>query len=272
MKDVSVAYIAKEEADQRKPVELYHFWRDGGEHWRYTDGDVAMTFDGETYSPATLSRSLTKHDSQSEVTSLQIDAAYVEDPVLEFIAVNPVEILWVSVSKLFRDQDPLEAGIIFIGQIKDVSFKGMAAKINCVGFEHFLKQTIPKWRYQLTCNHIIFDSKCTKAEADYKTTTTVVLDSTGTELTSADFDALEDGYFTGGKVVFGDEARTIVNHVGSVVTLMYKMKELEDNDSVDAYPGCDGRIETCKDKFDNLLHYLGFPFIPEENPALRVSW
>ena len=165
-----------------------------------------------------------------------------------------------------------EASVVFVGQIKDVSFKGVAASVNCVGFEHFLKQTIPKWRYQLTCNHMIFDSKCTKAEADYKTTTMVTLDSTGTELTSADFDALEDGYFTGGKVVFGDEARTIVNHVGSIVTLMYKMKELKDNDSVDAYPGCDGRIETCKDKFDNLINFLGFPFIPEENPALRVSW
>ena len=165
-----------------------------------------------------------------------------------------------------------EASVIFVGQIKNVSFQGVAASVNCVGFEHFLKQTIPKWRYQLTCNHMIFDSKCTKAEADYKTTTTVTLDSTGTELISADFDALEDGYFTGGKVVFGDEARTIVNHVGSVVTLIYKMKGLEDNDSVDAYPGCDGRIETCKDKFDNLINFLGFPFIPEENPALRVSW
>lgn len=103
MKDVSAAYIAKEEAEQRKPVELYHFWRDGGEHWRYTDGDITVTFEGEVYSPATLSRSLTKYDTQLEVTSLQIDAAYVENPVLEFIAVNPVEILWVEVLKGFRD-------------------------------------------------------------------------------------------------------------------------------------------------------------------------
>ena len=85
-------------------------------------------------------------------------------------------------------------------------------------------------------------------------------------------DAQEDGYFTGGHIIFGDETRTIVDHVGSIVTIMYKFKELEDNDSVDAYPGCDGKIETCKDKFDNLLNFLGFPFIPVENPALRVSW
>jgi uncharacterized phage protein (TIGR02218 family) len=119
---------------------------------------------------------------------------------------------------------------------------------------------------------MIFDDKCTLAEADYKTTTTITLDATKTILTDAAFDALDDGYFTGGKITFGNEARTIVDHVGSIVTIMYKFKELEDNDSVDAYPGCDGRAETCKDKFDNIVNFLGFPFIPEENPALRMSW
>ena len=45
MKDASAEYIAKEEATQRQPAELYHFWVDGDEHWRYTDGDIAITFD-----------------------------------------------------------------------------------------------------------------------------------------------------------------------------------------------------------------------------------
>ena len=272
MKDASAEYIAKEEATQRQPAELYHFWVDGDEHWRYTDGDIAITFDGDTYSPATLSRSLTKYDVQLEVTSLKIDAAFVEQPILEYIAVNPVELIWISIMKLFRDQDPLEANVIFIGQIKDVSFKGDAAQVTCVGFEHFLKKTVPRWRYQETCNHMLFDSQCTKVEADYKVVATVTLDVTGVELSSATFAAQVDGYFTGGKVVFGEEKRTIVAHIGSMVTLMYKMSELEDGNSVDAYPGCDGRIETCRDKYDNLLNFLGFPFIPIENPALRVSW
>lgn len=272
MKDASAAYIAKEEATQRQPAELYHFWRDGGEHWRYTSGDVTVSYDGHDYTPATLERSLVTYNSQLEVTELEIQAGYVENPVLEFISVNPVEILWVSVMKLHRDQDPIEVDVVFLGQIRNVPFKGASANIQCVGFEHFLRQTVPSWRYQLTCNHLIFDSKCTLLEADYKLTTTVTLDSTKTQLTDAAFSGEADGYYTGGKVVFGVEPRTIVAHVGSVVTLMYKFKELEDNDSIDAYPGCDGRIETCRDKFGNVVNHLGFSFIPVENPALRVSW
>ena len=119
---------------------------------------------------------------------------------------------------------------------------------------------------------MVFNSKCTLAEVDYKITATVTLDSTGTKLTSATFGGEVRGYFTGGKILFGDEARTMISHVGSVVTLMYKFRELEDDDSVDAYPGCDGRIETCRDKYNNIINYLGFPFIPVENPALRSPW
>ena len=89
MKTVSAQYIAKEEAVKRKPVELYHIWRGIGDTlnvntWYYTSGDVAVVYGGNTYVPATLERSLVRYDSQLEVTSLTINVAYVENPVLEF--------------------------------------------------------------------------------------------------------------------------------------------------------------------------------------------
>lgn len=274
MKDVSADYIAKEEAVQRKPVELYHIWRESddseSEHWRYTSGDVEVIYNGESYIPATLERSQVKYDSKLEIVTMAIQAAYVTDAVLEYISTNPIEILWVSVMKLHRDQDPLEADVVFIGQIKGVSFKGAQARVSCVGFEHFLKQVIPRWRYQLTCNHTLFDDQCSLVKADYKIVAEVTLDGTKTVVSSATFALEDDGYFIGGELVFEAESRTIVAHVGANVTLMYKMKNLEDNDTVDVYPGCDGRLDTCRDKFDNIINSLAFPFIPTENPALRI--
>jgi len=277
MKDIAQDFIDNEELEQRKPVELYHIWRDGGVDWRYTDGDVAVTYDGHEYTPATLERGSVSYENKLEVTTMTIKAAYVENPILDFIASNPVEILWVSVMKLHRD-DLTNADVVFIGQIKNVAFQGSTASITCVGFEHFLKKTIPTWRYQLTCNHNVFDSKCQLSAAAFRITTSINLDSTKVQLTSSDFlqDAflndVDDGYWTGGEILFGDESRSIVSHTGSTITLMYKMKELEDTDTITATPGCDGRVETCFDKYDNVINFLGFPFIPVENPALRVSW
>jgi len=277
MKDIAQDFIDNEEAEQRKPVELYHIWRDGGVDWRYTDGDVAVTYDGEEYTPATLERGSVSFENKLDVTTLVIKAAYVENPVLDFIASNPVEILWVSIMKLHRD-DLTNADVVFIGQIKNVAFQGSAASITCVGFEHFLKKTVPTWRYQLTCNHNVFDSKCQLVGATYTVTTAISLDATGVQLTSSDFtqdassEDVEDGYWTGGQVLFGDEARTVIAHVDNTITLMYKMKELEDTDTITITPGCDGRVETCFAKYNNVINFLGFPFIPVENPALRVSW
>ena len=270
MKDASVEYIAKEEASQRKPVELYHIWRDGGEHWYYTSGDVTLTYDGNDYVPATLKRTGAKYDSQLEVTKMEVTAGYLEDPVIEFIAINPIEILWIEIKKLFRDQDPLEASIVFVGQIKHVSFQGNAAKVECVGFEHFLKMPVPTFRYQITCNHKLFDSGCGLIKASYKITTEVTLNADKTQLTSSAFEAKADGYFTFGHVDFGVESRMIIVHTGNTITLAYKMNELDSGETVDAYPGCDGRAITCRDKFNNIDNFLGFPFIPQENPALRV--
>ena len=270
MKDVTDTYIAKEEAAKKKPVELYHIWRDGGEHWRYTSGDTPVVYDGYTYSPAVLERGSVTHDSEMGVTTLSIQTAVVEDPVLEFIAVNPVEILWISVMRLHRDQDPLEASVVFVGQVKNVSFKGTAAAVECVGFEHFLKMPVPLLRYQPTCNWKLFDSRCGKSKAEYKVTAVVTLDDTGTILSSATFGAESSGYFTGGLVEFGDTYRTIVASSDDTITIAFPFPDLEDGNTVDAYPGCAGRVSTCKDKYDNLLNFLGFPFIPVENPAIRT--
>jgi len=270
MKDASDTYIAKEEAPQRKPVELYHIWRDGGENWYYTSGDVAFTYDGNSYVPATLKRTGAKYDSQLEVTRMAITASYLEDPVIKFIAINPIEILWIEIKKLFRDQDPLEASVVFIGQKKNVSFQGNTGKVECVGFEHFLKMPVPTFRYQITCNHKLFDTGCRLTKTSYKISTAVTLNADKTQLTSSDFGAKANGYFIRGHVDFGVESRMIVAHIGNVVTLAYKMVELASGDTVDVYPGCDGRIETCKNKYDNVVNFLGFPFIPKDNPVTRI--
>lgn len=273
MKNVSAAYIAKEEASQRKPVEIYKIWRmDEATFWYYTSGDVDIDFDGETYVSENLQRGRSKYDSNLEVTTMEIKTQFENVPTNGFLSVNPIEILWIQIMKLHREQSPLEADVVFIGQIKSVSFKGVDANVECVGFEHFLKKTIPTWRYQLTCNHQVFNTHCGLDEDDFKETGTVTLDATKTILTGAIFALEDDGHWIGGRVKFGVESRTIVAHIGTQVTIMYKMIELEDNDSVDAFPGCDQRAETCRDKYDNILFFLGMKDIPIENPATRVTW
>jgi uncharacterized phage protein (TIGR02218 family) len=270
MKEPSQDYIDKEEATTRKPVELYKIWTDTT-YWYYTNGDVAVTYSGVEYVPTAISRDSTSYDSTMDVTTINVKFAVITNPVIQFVAQNPITTAWIEISRLFRDQDPLEKGVIFIGQIKTVSFKGTYGEASCVGFEHFLRSIIPLWRYSTTCNHTLFDVNCKKVKASYKVTATVLVDETQTIITSATFATMSDGYFARGLMEFEGEYRTMVSHVGDTVTLNYRMLNLEDNDTVSVSPGCDGIIETCRDKFDNILNFLGMPFIPVENPSLRIQ-
>jgi uncharacterized phage protein (TIGR02218 family) len=262
-------FIDKDEGIERQPAELYRIWRDGGTNWRYTSGDVAVVFGGYTYTPVSIKRSEIQSDSKLDVTKCEISVAHITEPAKEFISLNPVEILWISIMKIHRDMDPLEASVVFLGQIKSVSFQGVAAKVLCVGFEYYLSQPIPKERYQVTCNNTLFDTRCSLNAASYKTTTTVTVSADGLTLTNAVFGTKADTYFAYGKVKFGDYWRTITGHSGSVITLKFPITTLETGDTVDVYPGCDGFPETCRDKFasTNILNCFAFPYIPEDNPA-----
>ena len=270
MKDPSQDYIDKEENTTRKPVELYKIWANTT-YWYYTNGDVPVTYSGVEYVPTAIARDSTSYDSTMDVTNINIKFAVVTNPVIQFVAQNPVTTVWIEISRLFRDQTPLEKGVVFIGQIKNVSFKGTYGEAACVGFEHFLRSIIPLWRYSTTCNHTIFDSNCKKVKASYKVVATVMIDETQTIVTSATFATKPDGYFQYGLMEFGNEYRTMVSHVGNTITLNYRMVNLADSNVVDVYPGCDGLVTTCRDKYDNILNFLGFPFIPEINPALRIQ-
>lgn len=276
MKDATQDYIDKEEASVRKPLELYKIWS-GSTYWYYTNSDVAVDFEAAPggYVPATISRGSMEYNSQLDVHTMKVQFSGITDPVVQYIAQNPIDIVWIEISRLFRDQDPLEKSVIFIGQVKSVSFKGVSAEAECVGFEHFLKMGIPLWRYQLNCNHKFLDAGCTAGWTQGKFASNaaipiiVILDATKTILTSTTFGGLPN-YFLGGLVEFEGERRTVIAQDGNTVTLNFKMIALESDDTVYCYPGCDGRIETCRDKFSNIDNFLGFPFIPEENPARRM--
>lgn len=269
MKDVSNTYTSKETATLRKPIELYKIWS-GATYWYYTSSDIPIEFDGQTYECAALARGTLEYNSMLEVSTMRIQIAGITEPAAQYLAQHPTDIIWVEISRLFIDMDPLEKSVIFIGQIKTVGFKGLQAEVTCVGFEHFLKMPVPTDRYQVTCNHKLFNSKCSMVAASYKNSTAIALSENKLSLTANLFAIFPDGYFTGGFVTKGTETRTIISHSGTTITLAYKMLQLVHGDTVDAYPGCDGRVETCRDKFNNIAHFFGFPFIPDENPTLRV--
>lgn len=269
MKDASAEFIAKEEASQRQPAELYHIWIEGGAHWRYTSGDAGIDYEGEHYRPAPIARDEVSYNAQLDVSELTVRTHALTRPAMNFMATNPVEMLWIEVLRLFRDQDPYEAAVVFVGHIKGVSFRGGEAMCRCVALEFFLRQNVPRHRYGPACNNQLYDDFCGVNREDYDHVVTLEsVSADGLTLASAGFDALADGYFQFGEVVWQSHRRMIVEHSGETVKLQYKIQDLAAGQIVTAYAGCDWKYATCSSRFSNTNNFFGMRYVPYKNPTL----
>lgn len=266
-KQVPATYNREEVGHEKRPVELYHMWR-GDTHWYYTSGDVSVVYNGNTYIPATIERGTVTFDTKLEVSTLLVTFGRVHDPIIKFIAQNPIDVIWIEVFRAFREQAPLEVGVVFIGQIQTVAIKGLQGKASCVGFDYYLKQPIPIPRYGPQCNWTLFDERCTKDDTGFKVTTSVTVSSDLLTLTSADFGTFGDSFFTRGHLEWNDNRRMITSHVGNDVVMRYAILDITDGEIVEAFAGCNGEIETCRDKFSNVDWFGGHPYIPIDNPVM----
>lgn len=269
MKDVSLEYQAREEASTKKPQELYRFWV-GETSWAYTSGDIPVDYMGSTYEPAPIERGSVTFNTDLEVSQLSITIKHAAEPVTQFVAQNPVELVWVEVLRVFRDQSPMDVGVVFIGQVKNVSIKGLAARATCVGFEAFLRQPLPIDRYGPQCNATLFDERCqAEPEAGFRMSLEeITVEDGGFTIRHTDLEAAETGFFALGFVEWGDHKRMITEHTGDLVKIRFLLPGLVTGENVTAYAGCDGNWETCKEKFDNRLNFRGHPLIPLDNPVL----
>jgi len=270
MKELSTEYIALDESDKRQPFELYHIWVEGGNHWRYTSGDSVVTYNGDIYTPATLQRGGIRYDEKLGTMSLSITAAFIHEPVIQFLAANHTDVIWIQLMKLFRDQAPYEASNLFTGTVKSVAIKGVQGTVTCTGFEYFLKRNIPRKTYSPSCNSFLFEAdQCMLNASVYAFAATLTsISSDGTVIQSDEFATKPDGWFTLGSVSVGRDKRMIIKHIGDTIHLRTRIF-IAVGSMVTAYPGCTGSIEMCYAKFNNIVNFRGFPMIPIDNP---IRW
>ncbi len=122
------------------------------------------------------------------------------------------------------------------------------------------------------CRATLGDSKCTVNLAPF-TFNLLVSSVTGNRTIVTNVIALPDGYFKNGKLEFltGENAGTkikIADWVDATNTLTLFLPTFYDiapGDSIRCIAGCDKRLATCRDKFNNVLNFRGEPSIPGQD-------
>lgn len=255
--------LAKTQQEAIPELFTFHY---GSIFDRYTSFPEDLTFQGELYKRAAIKRSGFSIDTEYGKISMTVQTPIV--PTLQtYIANQPVEKTEVTVHRAVYG-DLTDYRVLFTGDIQRVSFKGSVCQASCEMQSHILSQKIPNIIHQSYCNHQVFDSGCKLDDSLWRVESTISVISSD-QYTSGAFAEYDDGYFTGGQLLFGNDARYIINHIGEDVWLHVPFDSRVTVGTVAyALPGCDGSPLTCKNKFDNFNRWLAFPYIPSSNPVM----
>lgn len=155
---------------------------------------------------------------------------------------------------------------LFTGVVSDVSAGSGRVTLNVSSDLIYLNAAFPKNYFLPQCNHALFDAGCGLSKASYATAGSAD-SSTVTTITDAGLTQAA-GYFAQGYVVITSGAnagltRSVKDFSGGVLTLLYPLPAAcAAGDTFTVYPGCDKTQATCRDKFANLSHFRGFPYVP----------
>lgn len=263
VKDISV--------ESGGPVEFYKFTGPFGT-FRYTSDNKPGVCDGELY--VVLEGGISRTAIDTSVASDSVVTCDITLPAKSELAVlycytkSPDELM-VEVRRAHRGDDwNTEWEMEWRGFGLDTSTNGDEAIIRTgSALQAKLTGNIASIYYQRSCNHKLFDSRCGVDKADWTLTTTIT--KIQSFIITVDDDQAADNALEGGEIINTrtGESRTIYSNTNNVLRISAPFVMAEVGDTVELVFGCDhSRLGHCKNRFNNVERFGGFPFIPTVNP------
>lgn len=262
-----MTYDLREESLQSgEPIELYQFTY-GENSYHYTSAKDAVEQMVHTWQPAFLKRDSVDFSAEKGRNNLKIETNR-QMAIADLYRIMPPSEMILFTLYRFHANDQ-EVVVIWSGRLLNVEFESSKATLVCEPITTSLKRTGLRRLYQRQCPHLLYGDSCKVNKADFSITTNLSAIS-GTVLNSASFGLYADQYFAGGYIEFHwngvTERRFITEHTGAKITINIPLMELAVGSAITAFAGCDHAKETCHTRFNNVLNYGGFPYIPQKNP------
>ena len=250
----------------------------GTEVYTMTSADERQTYDAgdgdEIYLPIAMGRGATEQKNSLAKANLDVSI-----PLTHPLARRMLTSLYDQIVSLtlFVD-DGTDVAVQWKGRL--ASLKPENTNLTMIFESIFTSLRRPglRARFQKTCRHALYFRGCNLDKDDFATAATLdALD--GSVLTVPEAALVADGYYLGGMIGAADGVLAyIIGHVGDQITVQRVPYSITEQFAAEGagtaltiYPGCDHRRATCIAKFDNLLNYGGFDWIPRKNPMSGSS-
>ena len=257
-----------------RPVYKFKFIR-GDDEYLYTSAPYMIGDSNGTFVPAPIKASTVKQSSELSNNGIKITLPRTNELAKIFLGFTPE--LQTTLT-IFRSHDVpgIEVSddrVYWKGRVAAARAEGDGVTLECEDIFTSMRRTGLRARYQKGCRHALFATGCGVNIDSFEAGATILSQSGRVITVEGDSTASlsEANYYLGGivKITATGAMRYITGHSGNSLTLISAFGDLDLDSSgiaVSIFPGCDHTMATCKDKFNNLDNYGGYPFIPSKNP------
>lgn len=274
------------------PIRLFKFTQgDGsGTPMCFTDTDIEVTFDSDTYTPIPIEMGTLKTEGRPSSDPLTVEVAANSQIATLFRGIPPRRVVSLQVFQGHAydavpeghtpgadphsgDPPPEQPDFVLLwsGRVLESNTKGSTTKLSCEPLSIGMERPGLNRFYTRECPHVLYGSRCQADKTAAKATVTVTTVGTRSlTLPSGWSGSLNDSDFIGGTVEWpgphGVEVRMVLFADDTTVRLDGPINDLDDGDDVDVFLGCPRTLTACRDLHDNVVNFGGTPFIPLENP------
>lgn len=248
-----------------QPVELYHFQR-GLQAWRYTSAESDFVVSGVPYESTQVARSNISQLNDISGVTLSLTFARDHEFASEYLGFTPELVTTVTIYRVHRGDTDVELSTYWKGRVISGVASDNELTLECESVFTSMRRVGLRAKFLLNCRHALYSQSC-GVNMDLFKVSGPIQGATNTVISMAAAGLLPNDWFTGGILrLQSGAARFIVKHNGSTLTINRPFLESTVGLNVDIFPGCDHLRSTCSIKFNNVLNYGGFPYIPGVNP------
>lgn len=283
MKVFSPAFLNHLESGATTLSWCWRITRADGQVFGFTDHDRALTFDDTTFeSEAGLIPSELRHGSDLSVDAQDAEGVLSSDRITE---TDILDGRWDNASvEVFRVnwQDVSQRILIRLGSIGEIRRGRVSFVAEMRSLAHVLNQQVGR-SYQTTCDAALGDARC-RVDLDNPTlrgSGAVSAVPRPRVFTTTDLGGYAARWFTSGVVEWvtganaGRSAEVMRHDVDGDIAIITLLSEpvlpVVNADTFTITAGCDKRIETCNQKFANVVNFRGFADIPGPDTILRYA-
>jgi uncharacterized phage protein (TIGR02218 family) len=281
MKNLSAALQTHLDTGATTIAWCWRIERSDGVVFGFTDHDRALEFGGVIYEPDSgFAASEIRSGTDLAVDAQEAQGVLTSDTIIETdilngrwdnAAVEVWRVNWSAVS---------QRALMRRGAIGQVRRGRLAFVAEVRSLAHVLNQTVGR-TFQHACDAELGDARCGLDLDDpaFETTGSITAGSGDRSFATSGLSGFAAGWFTLGRLTWtsGPNAGRIAevaSHdvVGSshnLTLLEAPARPISVGDDFYVVAGCDKRLETCRDRFVNVVNFRGFPHIPGQDTVIR---